>query len=115
MDCWNASNGSQNVRQAMFHSQRFPVEVQCSRARNALLTATRFSAASATSTGVSGKRSSSRVAPGPRSVGTSPSAAAYPASAESRSYSARPAPKARAMALTTAAEGWLRPCSNRRT
>lgn len=52
---------------------------------------------------------SGRIAPGPTSFGTCPSAAAYPASAQSRSYSARPIPNARAMAFTTPADGWLRP------
>jgi hypothetical protein len=82
---------------------------------NALFTAIKFIAASETNIGVSVNRSSSRIAPGPTSFGTCPSAAAYPASAQSRSYSARPVRNARAMAFTTPADGWLRPCSNRRT
>jgi hypothetical protein len=115
VDCRKPLNGSQNVRQAMFQSQGSPVRSQCPRAMNALLTATRFIAASETNIGVSANRSNSRVAPGPTSFGACPSAAADPASAHSRSYSARPIRNARAMAFTTPADGWLRPCSNRRT
>lgn len=75
-DCWKPLNGSQNVRQATFHSHGSPVRFQCPRARNALFTATRFIAASETNIGVSVNRSSSRIAPGPISFGTCPSAAA---------------------------------------